>query len=566
MSRRVSSLNEHKCVALCAVALLATGCPGNSGGTGGSTSSVTTTGTTSSTSSSASSGTGGLPSAINPIGGNALTCSQVVFNAVGPKGGMWSVTPATGAGTVDASTMDRMGVYDAPTSVPVGPGTSPTTAMMTYSAMSEKVSATMTVATAFPGTSTPLPFAGDMNAPTTSPFEKRFSANGKDVYAAFIDANGSQTAVFHSTDGGLTFPGPSVVAHMPAVSSATVVADAVTPGVAYLVYYSEHEETNDIGGTMRVAVSTDFGSTFPNEFVAFDTSSPGQNPGLRPDIVSSSMGHVIVAEMQARGTGSWIQTFTSGAQAANLGVKGTPGKYVNEPSGSPYLAATDTNAAAVIPCSIEGHGGQSGARIFSNGKGAACITYLVDAPDLPGPNCAALAGVYVQCSMDDGAMWTAPKQWAEPVNTTSSDKNYPTGSMSPSGKIAITWVDATSGNDEVMVAFSTAADPTTFTIKTYPKQSRIDAEGSMAAFTNQPAVAWQGDNILWLAQTVDKPILLVDKTCDDGATWSGWVNAGGYDGSSLFISSAGVVAAGNGTGVPNPNDQLVTIPLTAGTL
>lgn len=70
---------------------------------------------------------------------------------------------------------------------------------------------------------------------------------------------------------------------------------------------------------------------------------------------------------------------------------------------------------------------------------------------------------------------------------------------------------------------------------------------SPKSYTNAPVLQWQSDSVLWLAQTLngsDNPILMIDKTCDLGATWSGAVNAGSYRGTTLLSTARGMVATG----------------------
>ena len=78
---------------------------------------------------------------------------------------------------------------------------------------------------------------------------------------------------------------------------------------------------------------------------------------------------------------------------------------------------------------------------------------------------------------------------------------------------------------------------------------------------SSPVLAWESDSILWLSQTLnaaDAPVLIVDKTCDFGTTWSGAVNAGAYEGTSLLSTSTGMVA----TGWVRGQTSTVTISLT----
>ena len=168
----------------------------------------------------------------------------------------------------------------------------------------------------------------------------------------------------------------------------------------------------------------------------------------------------------------------------------------------------------------------------------------------------ALLGVWYY-SINNGTTWTSPVMLAVP--SPAGVFAHPTGAVSPSGKIAVTWVDAGSdggASNEVFLAWSSDGGKT-FTTKQYPDPTAAIA-GDFGPVN--PVVGWENDDVLWLAQTLDvgnTATLYVDKTCDGGQTWSGIALAGAYSGSSLVLTNAGMMASGFDT------QNLVTIPLAA---
>jgi len=140
--------------------------------------------------------------------------------------------------------------------------------------------------------------------------------------------------------------------------------------------------------------------------------------------------------------------------------------------------------------------------------------------------------------------------------------------------VAVTWIDsvfddAGTGLDQVFVAISKNGGTT------FGKAIQYVLPPSLgdSYTTGDPVVAWENDDVLWLSQTIpinNGPSILVDKTCDDGATWSGAVSLGpgyatspfvGLAGSSLIATTAGMMVGGYvsaGSGTP----MIVLLPLS----
>jgi hypothetical protein len=559
------------------VALMATGCPtppgdvdGGSTGDGGSKADSSTTADSGgpggdATTSDGPTGDGGL--SLTPSSGNALTCSQVIYQVFGPGAptGTWALAPTTGAGTVSG------GVYTAPTSVPVGPDAGTTVATVTYSGTGGMATSVLDVGTAFLGPAAIVPIPGINNfSLRTYPLDHRFTANGNQVYAAFIDPGGLAVNVYSSTDYGQTFV--KTVSYSGGQGplggnsgSATVAVDPGNPAVVYLLYSAALANNNGNGLTTRLAVSTDGAKSFLSEYVLLESSSV-IGGYVTPDLVSPSTGHVIVSATNGPPT-----IFASDMQGANIGPPSVDGGV------GPGMT-TNKNGAPVICNKIDGINGEgnTAARLFSNGQGSACVVYRVDPPPCSGGMVGVPGGVTVQCSPDSGVTWSSPTVVTQPALFPVAD-DLVTGAMSPSGKIAVTWMDATTlgatgGATEVWVATSTVAAQMAgqaFTTSLYPPANRA-AAGGAGATTSLPVVQWQNDTVLWLAQTVvgNSTLTLVDKTCDNGASWSGWVSAGPYTGSSLFltVNNGQIGQAGKSTGMvlggsSTTPSQIVDVPL-----
>jgi Neuraminidase (sialidase) len=226
-----------------------------------------------------------------------------------------------------------------------------------------------------------------------------------------------------------------------------------------------------------------------------------------------------------------------------VGTEGTSAP-ANPSNLASISSASDTNSAGVIDnCTLEDNGENEGPRIFSNQSGTACIAYTAKFGNCNPADGGTGDSFLAQCSTDNGATWTAPKVIATP--NAQDQVNFFSGAVSKSGNIALTYLDNFGANNEVMIVISKDGGKTFGTPIQYPSASR--AAIVAASNTSSPVLAWESDNILWLSQTLnaaDAPVLMEDKTCDFGATWSGAVNAGAYEGTSLLSTSTGMVATG----------------------
>jgi hypothetical protein len=185
--------------------------------------------------------------------------------------------------------------------------------------------------------------------------------------------------------------------------------------------------------------------------------------------------------------------------------------------------------------------------VFSNGKGSACIVFQWTAGGGGCPTSGPMVRDMIasQCSSDGGATWTAPVPLVIVPYAGSVAKVNPTGAVSPSGShVAITFTDE---NEEVQIFLSQDGGRTFGGAIGYPSASRSALLSG--SYTGYPTVAWENDQVLWLAQSIDYAdvgkFVMVDKTCDFGATWSGAVDAADdYVGAGLVLTSSGMVAGG----------------------
>ncbi len=144
----------------------------------------------------------------------------------------------------------------------------------------------------------------------------------------------------------------------------------------------------------------------------------------------------------------------------------------------------------------------------------------------------------VQCSQDSGATWSAPLAIANPIGGNSF---YPTGAISPGGNVAIAWLDNVNepggATAEVFIAISSDKGKTFAPPVHHPTIGGDD--------TQLPVLGWENDSVLWLeAQTgANNEYTFVDKTCDNGQSWSGAVALGEtFHPNGLFLTAKGMSA------------------------
>jgi hypothetical protein len=328
--------------------------------------------------------------------------------------------------------------------------------------------------------------------------------------------------------------------HIGAAGCVTTAVDSGDPQTVYLVYQGGHgDSTGNTGQTLRLAVSTNGGQTFPVEYVLADSLNQIATT-ICPDVISPAAGQVIVAAVNSMAgnetTSFWVSTFVSGNKGADIGPTGMEGQCVECPSsGATWLSPSDTNVgSAETLTDILSDSGNAGPRLGTNGKGMVCMTFLYDGGNSP-------STIEVQCSANNGMTWTAPLSLGA-YSAINSGSVYPTVAVSPGGKVAVTWigVDPTNSFNLVYIALSTNGG---MSFGTPMKYTATEMDNP-----SNPVVAWETDDILWLSQTLNgsAPSISIDKTCDDGQTWSGavMIQSPALQGTSLIKTSSGMVVGG----------------------
>jgi hypothetical protein len=471
---------------------------------------------------------GAAPVVLTPASGNALTCSTVQMRSTAP--GTWTL------GTANAGNIVPTGVYTAPVKASVS------SVNIQLTNPTANVSTQLQIATAFPSAPSVVPLGGNTNGiGNGAPFEHTFSNNGQRVYTVAQGAVSSATNwatneidVYVSNDGGQTFAPAyatgQAVKRGSVVRCATIAADAGNPDVAYLTYYATAPGTTTVG----LSVSTDGGKTFATDYsLASSTSSP-LAPTICPDVVSPSPDHVVVSFVNS--SQNTVATWTSSTRGSG---------------------ARDTSSAVpASTCHFLSNNLYDGPRLFANATGTVCLAYTSDPVW-----CSSNSELYIKCSKDSGATWTAAST-LDQANGLQATHNPVFGAVSRNGTVAVSYLRHIGANDESIVRISTNGGASFGPGRPYPTELQMGVVASSTV--TRPVVAWENDSTLWLAQTLNErnaPVLFVDKICDvnAGTIWSGPLKLGSYIGMSLLATGRGIVAGGY-----VPNQSRVAIGLANG--
>ena len=452
---------------------------------------------------------------VTPATADVLTCStrQFTTDDTAATPGTWSV---------DRGTIAATGLYSSPLTVPATPE-----ATVSYAPVSgAPAHATAHLATAFPAAPAMIDTAFTNDG---TPSEHVVSARGMRAYAVF-PASGGGVRVLRSDDGGATFTAKPTLA-IGGLTCATAAIDAGNPDVLYVV--AHHASGSETSVTLRV--SEDGGATFPatKSYTIADSVLDGLPLAICPDVVSPSPDHVVVstAAQDNAQTMSWTALYVSADRGASFG--NGVGTNSND-----YYVNSDVNPGTTFQGTVLSDGGQNGPRVFADGTGHACTTYAVDSAT--GCTSGSCISVVVQCSSNGGASWTAPRTLA-----VTGTKTFPTGAISPHGDIAVSWTEIVGSDVRIKVAFSHDAGATFSAAVTHPLDLTV------FGYTAAPIVQWEG-GVLWLAQTTaasDNPVVVIDKTCDFGTSWSGALpitQGSDFLGEALMVTSSGVRALARG--------------------
>jgi hypothetical protein len=127
-------------------------------------------------------------------------------------------------------------------------------------------------------------------------------------------------------------------------------------------------------------------------------------------------------------------------------------------------------------------------------------------------------------------------------------------------------VEASGTNNETFVVISKDGAHTWSPPVQYPTASWLAVAGAgPASGLEQQALHWEGDSILWMSATLvvgNAPVVVVDKTCDFGATWSGAVNAGGYAAAGILATGSGIATGAIVSSNAQSGPALSLIPLS----
>jgi hypothetical protein len=479
---------------------------------------------------------------VSPSPAKVLTCSALTFTATvtGPTDTSvsWSVM-AGGAGSIDDS-----GKYTAPTTTPQPP--TATIIATPLADLSVSASSAITLATAFAGKS-----AAIAGSATTAELESRvgvyphsFAASGKRAYGVWTSNPAGATAVSmkmaRSDDGGATWK-PAVTAITATLTTPQTTTDAwmecpaVTidpknPDIVYVIgkITGGNSLATSVGGddqTTVLAVSKDGGATFTSRVLHVGGGD------TCPDLTAPA-ANTIVVEAPAQQNCDGVPDLRVWSDAAN------GDGFATGTGTAPYIAAGLTNAlinvnkAPVCTNRIDiaqngttGNGGEAteAPRLFTNGKGRLCITYVGSISPGDGTT---TTNAYVQCSDDAG------RTFSDPVNldadrAQSIDHSSAIGTFAADGSVAILWVNSPDASNQKALPYVAISKDggKTFAAPVLVPTYLVPGAGTPVPVVN-PAIAFDASGILWFAYRSNDggpDRILVDKSCDAGKTWSGAV-------------------------------------------
>jgi hypothetical protein len=478
---------------------------------------------------------------VTPTPINVLTCSTTPFTATltgtTETAVDWSITPATGAGTIGIE-----GDYSAPTTAPTAPNNSVTVTALTEGNPSQgNTTPPFIVATAFPGAPIPVPGStgvGEIGDPSIGVYQHLAAASGNRVYATWVDnpappATEIKQMVARSDDGGATWttPVPAIDATILGGSttndgSMDCPAIAVDPGNPDVVYTTA---TADLGNSLGASagdptgpavvfsVSVDGGKTFTptvlsTAFAAFDPcqdiASPAPNtvvvtvPGTGCNQLTTTAMDIYVWSDANRGAGFASGSLDSKQAFWASGLTGALDVLRGDPSCSTDLIAYDNGGDNDSAQAIESP------RMFVDGHGRLCLVYAATSQT------GAIENSYVQCSADAGHSFTQPSE-LDPALATD---NQPSGTFGPGNAAAIAWTTNVAGADQqtLYIALSNDGGATFGAPIVVPTLAKPFS----------PSILYDASGVIWIAYRIDGgSALVVDKSCDEGLTFSGPVSA-----------------------------------------
>lgn len=485
---------------------------------------------------------------VTPATADVLTCSTAQLAATVMHETDQSVTWTASPGTIDAN-----GLYTSPMTTPM-PATA-TVVATSVAAPDVSGDAQLTLATAFPSAAVALAGTpGNSGAlGTEGVFQHQVVARGQRAYAVWPvnPANGTSVSlhVARSDDGGATFDAgvDAFTAMLKAPMTTTdswiecpsVAIDAGNPDVIYAV--ARISAANSLGAavgnttdaTLIFAVSSDGGATFTQSVLHADTPI-----GYCGDVISPAANAVVVTDpVDVCGKDIWVWSDSNRGAAFAQGLTGSNGGYVangtttglDEVDGRP---CTDVSKVNIEQNGTTGLGGEAteAPRMFTDGAGRVCISYIGDVTGATGPT---PIHSFVRCSTDLGHTFSAAIS-LDPTSPYGVDHSQAVGALGPHGAAAVAWVrslDTTNQQAHLFIATSTDGGAT-FGGATQVPTYVLPGQTADAGVLN-PSVLYDADGILWIAYRVDDggtaDRIVVDKSCDGGMTWSGAVLVNGTE-------------------------------------
>jgi len=477
--------------------------------------------------------------AVSPDSTRVLTCSTAQFTATDDA--TWSADPGA---------IDDTGLYTSPIATP-----SPATATITATALAPRrpsATAAVALATAFPGAALAVPGSPGSSGPlgTVGVFQHSFAARGDRAYAVWpVNPPGASSVtlqIARSTDAGASWQAatPAFDAALKSgtdtsqswVECASLAIDAANPDVIYAT--ARISGGNSLGAsvghpddpTLVFAVSSDGGATFTQRVLR-----AGSTVGFCADVVSPAADSVVIDDPDGEcGKDIWVwsdrhrgQAFAGGANSASGFVAAGATSALDSVDGkacdAPDKITVESNGTTAA-------GGEAteAPRLFTDGAGRVCISYVGDTVPQAGPP----THSYVQCSDDFGATFSATTS-LDATAIAGTAHSQPNGTIGGNGA-AVAWVRSLDTNNQAAFLFvATSANRGRNFWPAVQVPTYVLPGQSAGAPAVNPTVMFDAAGILWLAYRVDDggvaDRIVVDKSCDGGTTWSGPVLVNGTE-------------------------------------
>lgn len=500
----------------------------------------------------------GATVALTPAQGNILTCTGTVTATVTGASRTdvtWSTDPA-GIGAADAS-----GAWAAPNKTPA-PASFTLTATSTADAMA-KASGGFTLATAVPGA--PVTVA-TTDEESYGVFPHWVATRGTRAYAVWPAPQGpdAKLMISRSDDGGKTWGAPKTALsgsfdggdHR--ILCAAVAIDAANPDVVYVTAQVPNSKSFAVSvgsdsnrPALVLGVSSDGGATFTPRVLQVGGAAGG--PHLPPGTnyawdgisacgdVSSPAADTVVVEDPGGYNGDGnpdMAVWTDTARGAGF-ANGTLDDSKNYVAAGWSLGLADVLAGVTTAdqdkrLGIGQNGGSDDAggateapRLFTDGKGRLCVTYVGTIDDGHGSS---WSNAYVQCSTDAGKTFSTLLNLDSDVSK-DTHHSQPVGALDGTGRAAVVWTTGVADGGKLFIATSTD-NGATFGAPA-PIPTYVLPGATAGATASNPSIAYDAAGILWLAYVPTdggfSNRIIVDKSCDGGATWSGPVLVNGKE-------------------------------------